>query len=600
MQNIIKLSINQEEAVSHVNGALLVKASAGSGKTRILTERIKRLLEISKKKVLAITFTNKAGDEMRERLGDSEEIKSRVFVGTFHGFCRDVLEMRGNLIGLSQMPQIFEKESDRLQLVEEAIQATPTFYNDYKDLDEKKRMSFRYDELLTDDEVLAETDDDTFLLYKSYQEILQSQNAIDFDDLIKKTYDLFINNPSVAALYRRTYEYICIDEAQDLNNAQYQLLKSITNGEFKNVMMVGDPNQAIFAFNGSSSDYMNQYFVDDFAPKTIVLDENYRSSKKVIEAAEKIIPSSTKIVNAVIPGVVEITETNDEISEVEWIYNRINELISIEYHDDIEGQITYEKIAVLARNKYVFTKLEEFFKGKNIPYYFKITPGSITFETSTMNVFDLALTVKLNTFDNLHLIRLKKLLNISHGNTLSQFIKELDKEHLIKIIELVINLNADGSNIKLLFKKFSSFMQEYSMMEDDEKKMIINEIEEVIKHWTQYARKTEKESLIQFKNAMALGQTHPLSTPKGITLSTVHTMKGQEYDIVFIMGMDDGTFPDYRAIRNGGVEMTQEKNNTYVAFTRARRFLYVTYPNHRTMPWGDVKARSISRFLKEL
>lgn len=610
MQNIIKLSTKQEEAVSHVNGALLVRASAGSGKTRILTERIKRLLEISKKKILAITFTNKAGDEMRERLGDSEKIKLRVFIGTFHGFCREVLEMRGNLIGLSQMPQIFEKESDRLQLVEEAIQATPTFYNDYISLDGKNRLSFRYDilsfiakikrELLTDDEVLAETDDDTFLLYKSYQEILQSQNAIDFDDLIKKTYDLFINNPSVAALYRRTYEYICIDEAQDLNNAQYQLLKSITNGEFNNVMMVGDPNQAIFAFNGSSSDFMNTNFVEDFAPNIIILDENYRSAKKVIDAAEKIIPNSTKIVNAVIPGIVEIIEADDEISEADWILQKIKELVSLEYHADIEGQITYEKIAVLARNRYVFTKLEELFKIKNIPYCFKITPGAINFETAIMNIFELALIVKLNPSDNLHLTRLKKLLNISDGNSLPQFIKELKEEHFIKIIELVINLNDDGGNLKVLFKNFSLFIQEYSLIEDDDRKMIVNEIEEILKHWTQYASKTEKESLIQFKNAMALGQTHPLSTPKGITLSTVHTMKGQEYDIIFLMGMDDGTFPDYRAIRKGGVEIIQEKNNTYVAFTRARRFLYVTYPKQRTMPWGDTKPRIISRFLKEL
>jgi len=125
----------------------------------------------------------------------------------------------------------------------------------------------------------------------------------------------------------------------------------------------------------------------------------------------------------------------------------------------------------------------------------------------------------------------------------------------------------------------------------------LDEIEEIKSHWYNYAKKTEKESLVQFKNAMALGQTHSQSQPKGITLSTVHTMKGQEYDIVFLMGMDDGTFPDYRAINNGGVEMVQEKNNAYVAFTRAKRFLFVTYPEQRQMPWGAVKQRSMSRFL---
>lgn len=167
MKDIIKLSENQEVAVSHKDGALLVKASAGSGKTRVLTERIKRLLNISKKKILAITFTNMAGDEMRQRLGDSEKVKSQVFIGTFHGFCQQVLEMRGNLIGLPKTPQIFEKESDRLSLIEQAIELTPSYYSKYKNADEKKQRDFRYRtleyiskvkrELLSEDELLSKT-----------------------------------------------------------------------------------------------------------------------------------------------------------------------------------------------------------------------------------------------------------------------------------------------------------------------------------------------------------------------------------------------------------------------------------------------------------
>ncbi|GAG59133.1 unnamed protein product, partial [marine sediment metagenome] len=155
----------KENATAHL--AHLVKASAGSGKTRVLTERIKRLLNISKKKILAITFTNKAGDEMRERLGDSEKVKSQVFIGTFHGFCQQVLEMRGNLIGLSKMPQIFEQESDRLLLIEQAIQSTPSYFLKYKNSDEKKQRDFRYRtlefiskikrELLLEEELLNKT-----------------------------------------------------------------------------------------------------------------------------------------------------------------------------------------------------------------------------------------------------------------------------------------------------------------------------------------------------------------------------------------------------------------------------------------------------------
>ena len=129
--------------------------------------------------------------------------------------------------------------------------------------------------------------------------------------------------------------------------------------------------------------------------------------------------------------------------------------------------------------------------------------------------------------------------------------------------------------------------------------MILNDIKELLEHWHEYATKTDKKSLLQFKNSMALGKTHPLAQKNGITLSTVHTMKGQEYDIVFLMGMDDETFPDYRAVRNGGSEMVQEKNNAYVAFTRAKRFLYVTWPAKRLMTWNDYKDRNISRFLRD-
>jgi DNA helicase-2/ATP-dependent DNA helicase PcrA len=143
-----------------------------------------------------------------------------------------------------------------------------------------------------------------------------------------------------------------------------------------------------------------------------------------------------------------------------------------------------------------------------------------------------------------------------------------------------------------------SFRDGLTIEYENEKSMIINDINELLKHWHNYAKKTDNKSLHQFKNSMALGQTHPLAQPTGITLSTVHTMKGQEFDIVFIIGMDDDTFPDYRAVRNGGIEMTQEKNNLYVAFTRAKRFLYITWPQKRMMPWGDYKLRKISRFLK--
>ncbi len=608
----IKLSPKQQQIVYYDNGAILVKASAGSGKTRVLTERIKKLIYKTRRKILAITFTNKAGEEMKERLGNLSTSDGRLFIGTFHGFCQQVLENHGQLIGFNNIPHIFEDESDRLELIEQAIEKTPSYYSEYINLNSKQKRDFRYRgldfisdvkrNLLSDDELFYQhNDEDLVLLYKTYQDILNSQNAIDFDDLILLAYNLFTNNPKISALYRRTYEYICIDEAQDLNYAQYQLLRSITIDEHRNVMMVGDPNQSIFAFNGSSSEYMIKMFVEDFKPEIIELKENYRSSKSVLQAAERIIPNSCDVVDVVIEGIFKVLKMDDEESEALWIADKINRLVKLGEHEDIEGNIVHEKIAIIGRNKYVFKHLINAFKNKEIPYFYKTTPGAIKFESEVMRIFDISLRVKLNTQDTLHWYRLLNLFNNTKAKNLEELLSDLERQEYKDVLNMVINLNDDGSNFKLSLNRFSKLIEENNYIEDDnEKTMILNDIKELLEHWHMYDKRTDKRSLLQFKNSMALGKTHPLTQKQGVTLSTVHTMKGQEYDIVFLIGMDDETFPDYRAIKSGGTEMVQEKNNVYVAFTRSKRFLYVTWPAKRLMPWGDYKRRNISRFLKNL
>lgn len=604
----IELSKKQKKIVFAENGAIYVKASAGSGKTRVLTQRVRHLLSKTNKKVLALTFTNKAGEEIKERLSDISEIEKRVFVGTFHGFCQSMLENNGNLIGLAKMPHIFEDETDRLELVEQAIKQTPSYAGKYKRQDKKEQKNFRYRvlnfiskvkrELIADNELEQHTDDENIvLLYQNYQDILRTQNAIDFDDLLLLVHSLLLNYPKTAALYRRSFFAICIDEAQDLNNAQYQLLLALANGEFTNIMMVGDPNQSIFHFNGSSPDYMDKQFVRDFNPVIVELNENYRSSKSVLSAAKKIIPDAEDIAETVKEGFFEINCLADENSESQWVVDKIKGLIASKTHDDIEGGITYEKIAVLARNKYVFNQLEAQLKKINLPFYYKMTPGAIRFESDLMKIFDLVLRVRLNLQDSLHKQRLLRRLEIeaAENKNLEAIIPLVTDELNKKIVKLVTDLRDDGSNIKKVLEKFRDNLD---VEDENEKNMIFNDINELLKHWRNYAKKTDNKSLHQFKNSMALGKTHPLTQHAGITLSTVHTMKGQEFDIVFVIGMDDETFPDYRAVRSGGIEMTQEKNNLYVAFTRAKRFLYVTWPQKRMMPWGDYKTRKVSRFLK--
>lgn len=595
--NDINLSDKQKEIVEYKNSPICVEASAGSGKTRVLTQRIKFLLNQTKKKVLALTFTNKAGEEIKERLEKDIDINNRLFVGTFHGFCQYVLENHGSSIGFSKMPHIFEDDKDRLELIAQAIEQVPTYYSMYKEQSIKDKNNFKYRalnfiskvkrELITDSQYHEHTEDDNIiLLYRSYQELLRRQNAIDFDDLLLETYRLFIDYPHIASLYRRSYFGICIDEAQDLNHAQYNLLLALCGNEHKNIMLVGDPKQSIYHFNGSSSNFMLKNFINDFKAKKYELNENFRSSKEVIKASNKIISlSDDKVLsNTPYKGKFKIKACSTEEEEAQCVIDRIQKLLAMKTHDELEGKISLEKMVVLARNKYVFKNLESKLKSEGIMYHYKMTPGAIKFESDVMKIFNLKLKLKLNPQDILHKQQLDDI-NIEN------------KELVEKIDNLLASLENDGGN---LVKLFDTFMNKLENIDNiNEVNMITNDINELKKHWLKYAKNSNNRSLLQFKNAMALGQTYTDIEEIGLTLSTVHTMKGQEFDIVFLIGMDEGTFPDYRAVQKGGIELDQEKNNLYVAFTRAKRFLYVTYPEKRTMPWGGIKHRTISSLLKK-
>lgn len=608
MTSQVELSEKQRSIVHADPGPIYVKASAGSGKTRVLTQRIRHLLAQSNKKILALTFTNKAGQEIKDRLSDIADIDSRTFIGTFHSFCQSILESHGRLIGYDSMPHIFEEEADRLELIENAVSQIPTYASTYRSKDRKQQKDFCYRalnfiskvkrELISEMDIEGQTDDDNIiLLYRSYQEILKAQNAIDFDDLLLKAFSLFNDYPKIAALYRRSFYAICVDEAQDLNNAQYQFLKALAGNDFNNILMVGDPNQSIFHFNGSSPDYMDKYFVADFGAKLVELTANFRSSIAVLDAAKKIIPEAEYIEGTVKQGVFEIHKSANETEEARWVAEKIKNIIKLNSHDDIEGEITPEKIAVLARNKYLFKPLEEVFQQYGISHYYKMAPGALKFESELMQIFDLAFRVKLNAQDTLHKNRLLKTLGINDNQSIPlSKISEcsaVDGESR-KVISLVISLDDNGRNFK---KSLEAYKEQAFIEDDNDRNMLLNDIEELLSHWHNYARSVDNTTLHQFKNSMALGQTHPVTQHSGITLSTVHTMKGQEFDIVFIIGLDDETFPDYRAVRSGGVAMLQEKNNLYVAFTRSKRWLYITWPENRTMPWGDSKRRRISRFL---
>ena len=609
----IQLSAVQEQIASFDSGALLVTASAGSGKTRVLTERIKRLVNKTKRKILAITFTNKASEEIRAKLQEDIDIQDRLFVGTFHSFCSSVLEKHGRAIGYAQLPQVFSDTDDRLKIVEAAIVLTPTLKVRYENMQPKDRDKFKYNaleviskikrEVILENELDEKVDDSrVVLVYRNYNDIMSRFNAIDFDDLLYLTYRLFIENPNIAALYRRNYEYICIDEAQDLNKAQYMVLRALTGDDHNNVMLVGDPKQAIFGFTGSSSQWMNEYFKEDYHPKEISLFKNYRSARSVIEYANKLIPGASDTINIVKSGVCEVHEFDSVETEALWVYNKINNLLKSCSIKDIDQPLSLENIAILARNRFILFPIEELLKKNQIQYYYKSTVRGLSFESNAGKVLNLALQVKVNPKDSLHISQLTSILKVKDKIALAEIHETCPVGLNKKVLELVLNLKEDGSNFKTLITNLKDNLKSFYSSDDasDELNLANYDFTEIIKHWLNYAKSTPDKSIASFRNAMALGQTSQEVKNEGIVLSTVHTMKGQESEIVFLIGMDDLTFPDYRAVQNGGSEYEQEKNNLYVAITRAMRHLYITYPTKRSMPWGDVNIRKRSRLLPNL
>ena len=294
----MKLSQKQQQIVNHKDGALLVEAGPGSGKTRVLIERIKFLLSSTRRgKILALTFSNLAADEMKERLAEDrsfEEQVDRVTVGTIHSFCLDLVQSRGNLIGLDTDMVLFESEEDRRALLKEVSIENPQLKDFLERYDDKSKVFQRALQLITEQKknfVLPEdcvvTEPFPFI-YSEYNRKLLDQNAMDFDDILFFAYRILTENASVVRMYNSLYKYICIDEAQDLNFAQYQVIKALCGDNYCNVMMVGDANQSIYGFNGSNSEFMTENFVADFAPTIYKLNENYRSAKRIVEFANRL------------------------------------------------------------------------------------------------------------------------------------------------------------------------------------------------------------------------------------------------------------------------------------------------------------------------
>lgn len=627
----MKLSQDQSNIVSAPIGqAMQVLASAGSGKTRVLTERVRHIINNTRKDgVIALTFTNKAAEEMLNRLEDLDGINERCWIATIHAVAQRILEQYGHTIGLPSELHIYERDEDRKTIFIQSLRDSDINIDVFLDVSDKKTKKNREAkihtrleqfatvkrELLVDDVEISNkfASNKKFLsVYRSYQEALIESGGIDFDDILVYAHQILRDQPWCGDIYRTKYKHICVDEAQDLNKAQYEFIKILCGERIESVLMVGDHNQMIYGFNGSSHKYFSQDFCNDFKPIEYILKNNYRSSKEVIRLANKIKQGSQLESDFAFEGRSEIKALEDEKAEAIWICNKIKELQEekISDEDQIEGGISLDKMVVIARNRFVFKTLEEHLKEQNILYLFKKGERQIEPYSVFGKVLDLAIRLRLNKKDWVDGKKLCAVLKIDipkrwgDENILIEFAKnaltsdipmpEIQSKLLLAVQDLDIDepsIPRMCVNFELLIKK--SMNRELSD-ESDELERSLLELQEFRECWGK-SKKQGLKSLLSFRNAMALGQLNGNIGKSGLTLSTVHTMKGLEKDIVFLMGMCKGVFPDYRAVNEQ--EMEEERNNAFVAVTRAKRWIYITYPSKREMPWGDTKPQQPSIFV---
>lgn len=626
---MLNLSKAQEAVVkAEIGLPMQVLASAGSGKTRVLTERVRYLLENTRKDgVIALTFTNKAAEEMQARLEDLDKLDERCWIATIHAVAQRILDQYGHTIGLPSELHIYERDQDRKTVFLQSLRENNINIDEFLSVgDEKKRkereriiqkyleqFSVVKRELLTEDEIREKhASNGSFLnIFQAYQNALINSGGLDFDDILVYAHKILMEQPWCADIYRAKYKHLCIDEAQDLNKAQYEFIKVLCGEQIKSVMMVGDPNQMIYGFNGSSSDYLCQLFLQDFSAHIFELKENYRSSKAVIRLANKLKPGSLVETDFVLNGQSGIKSFLNEDYEASWICNTISDLLIQKTSLEIEGQISLSNMVVIARNRFVFLKLEEELKKKNISYSLK--KGERQAEPSSLfgKVLDLAIRVRINPRDWIDGKKLCTALKITAPakwggeNLLSDMAVVVRQssvcfaETQADLLETIQALDVEKPNIPKLCINFNNIIKQLKnadlSKEDNELERSLQELDDFSKSWTIFRRKGLGESLMAFRNAIALGQVSDNYNPIGLTLSTVHTMKCLEKDIVFLMGMSEGVFPDYRA--NTSKELEEELNNAFVAITRAKRWIFISYPLQRVMPWGSSKSQSISRFV---
>ncbi|MEX3489013.1 DNA helicase PcrA [Staphylococcus warneri] len=634
MNSLVKnMNAEQSEAVRTTEGPLLIMAGAGSGKTRVLTHRIAYLLDekdVSPYNILAITFTNKAAKEMKARVeqlvGEEAQV---IWMSTFHSMCVRILRRDADRIGIERNFTIIDP-TDQKSVIKDVLKN--------ENIDSKRfeprmfigAISNLKNELKTPEDAQKEANDFhsqmVATVYKGYQRQLSRNEALDFDDLIMTTINLFERVPEALEYYQNIFQYIHVDEYQDTNKAQYTLIKLLAN-KFKNLCVVGDSDQSIYGWRGADIQNILSFEEDYPDAKTIFLEQNYRSTKTILNAANEVIKNNTERKPK---GLWTANTGGDKINYYEATTERDEaEYVVREIMKHQRNGKKYSDMAILYRTNAQSRVLEETFMKSNIPY--TMVGGQKFYDRKEIKDLLSYLRVIANSNDDISLQRIinvpkrgvgpssvEKIQTYAVQNNISMFdaLGEVDfiglskkvTQECIAFYEMIQNLIKEQE-----FLEISEIVEEvlvksgYRDMLDREQTLEsrsrLENLDEFMSVPKDYEENTplEEQSLINFLTDLSLvADIDEADTESGVTLMTMHSAKGLEFPIVFIMGMEESLFPHIRAIKSDDDhEMEEERRICYVAITRAEETLYITNATTR-MLFGRSQSNMPSRFLKEI
>ncbi len=613
------LNDKQKEAVLYNEGPLLIIAGAGAGKTKTLTTKIAYLIEEGfayPYNVLAITFTNKAAKEMKDRLyGLIGDLAKKVQVSTFHSFGLKLLRENYEKLGYEANFVIMDSD-DSLTVVKKIVKDLgydPKIYNPRAI---RNKISSCKNEMMTPEmyERYAVSDYEKVMhkVYEKYEEKLKKNNSVDFDDLLLLPIKLFKENPSVLQKYQELYQYILIDEYQDTNEAQY-ILSKLISAKSRKITCVGDDSQSIYSFRGANYKNILNFEKDYKDAKTILLEENYRSTSTILDAANQVIKNNTQRKDKNLwtsrgkGEKIKYYRAYNERDEAQYVIRKIKEL----RNKDVE----YKDIAVLYRTNAQSRVLEEEMLKENMPYR---VIGSFYFY-SRKEIKDLIAYLRLihNSKDNVSLLRvintpkrgigLKTIENLTMkadetGTSIYEAISSGKELEFKKTIEQLKSLSEELTLTELIDKVLdaSGMRQEFESEKTLESEVRLENLEEFKSITKSFEEREGLVSLEDFLLEISLisDVEEYKDDPNRVSLMTVHSVKGLEFNHVFVVGMEEGIFPHMNSLMETS-ELEEERRLCYVAITRAKDDLHLINARRRTL-FGKEQINPVSRFIGEI